>query len=144
MVQEGATDLSDRVSYHETEMPETEHHLDDKYTDGVWYDRMAGDFCQIREVDDTIGLFEPGVENFDEHGPYYTFDEQDMCKEDAIGRINTDFTKVGNGAVENPTIVVERALRLISRNDPNELMGIPEQESINLMYARQQVEISEV
>lgn len=114
---------------------ETKTELDSKYTDGIWYDSMAGDFCQIREWGKTIGLFTPGVENFEEHGPYYTFDEEGYGKEDAIDKVRSEFRRVSDEAVENPSTVVERAINSLARNDPNE--------AIDLRYARQQVEIQE-
>jgi len=121
---------------------EAEHHLDDRYTTGIWYDAMTGDFSKIREVDDTIGLFEPDVEPEDSD-PYYTFDEEGMTKEDAIDTINADMSRVSDEAVENPATVVNRALDRAARNDPNQLMSVAHQEAIDLRYARTVTEIFE-
>jgi hypothetical protein len=123
-------------------MSETDYRLDDKYTEGVWYDTMAGDFSKIREVDDTIGLFEPDVEPEDSD-PYYTFDEEGMTKEDAIDTINADMSRVSDEAVENPVAVVTRALDRAARNDPSELMSVSYQEAIDLRYALTVTEIVE-
>jgi hypothetical protein len=121
---------------------EAEHYLDDKYTTGIWYDAMTGDFSKIREVDDTIGLFEPVVEPEDSD-PYYTFDEEGLTKEDAIDTINADMSRVSDEAVENPATVVNRALDRAARNDPNQLMSVAHQEAIDFRYARTVTEIFE-
>jgi len=121
---------------------EAEAHLDDRYTTGIWYDAMTGDFSKIREVDDTIGLFEPDKEPEDSD-PYYTFDEEGMTKEDAIDTINADMSRVSDEAVENPATVVTRALDRAARNDPNQLMKVSHQEAIDLRYARTVTQILE-
>jgi hypothetical protein len=115
-----------------------EPHLDDRYTTGVYYDRHAGEYCEIVELDDTIGLCEPGRDE-----PYYTYDEEGYTKEEAIKSVNRDMSQISEEAVENPVHVVERALRRQQRNSINELASVPEQEATDLGYAREQVEIVE-
>lgn len=114
-------------------------HLDDKYTNGVYYDQRAGEYCEIVRLDDTIGLCEPGRDE-----PYYTFDEEGYTKQEAIESINRDMTQISEEAVENPTQIIERALRMMARNDVNELAAYPQKEAIDLRYAREQVEITEL
>jgi hypothetical protein len=53
-------------------------------------------------------------------------------------------SQISEKAVENPVNVVERALRMHHRNSINELASIPEQEALDLGYARSQVEIVEL
>lgn len=115
---------------------ESETTLEEKYTDGVWYDRHAGEYVEIKDLGDTIGLCEPG---YDE--PYYTFDEDDIGYEEAIGNLETDFRPISEEAQENPERIVKRAIRMMSRNDPNELMSYPQTEAIDLRYARMKVTI---
>lgn len=115
-----------------------EPHLDDQYTNGVYYDRDAGEYCRIVEINDTIGLTEP-----DSDGVYWTFEHAGLTKEEAIEIINKDFTQVSEEAVENPVQIVTRALRIQQRNSINELASVPEQASIDLGYARRQVNIIE-
>jgi len=115
-----------------------EPHLDDRYTTGVYYDRHAGEYCEIVELDETIGLCEPGRDE-----PYFTYDELGATKEQAIESVNKDMTEVSEQVVDNPVHVVERAIRMHQRNSINELASVPEQEAIDLGYARSQVEIVE-
>jgi len=123
---------------------EEEHQLDEKYENGVYYDSMAGEFCQIREINDTIGLFDPYVNpDHVKTDPYYCFDEEGYDMGEAISEVNSHMQKVSEDAVKNPKAVVERSLRMVSRNDPNELMSIPESEAIDLMYAQREVKITE-
>lgn len=113
-------------------MPETDHRLDDKYTDGIWYDTMNGDFCTIESPDgEQVILRTPDGDPFYEMPVSEWLDEQ------------SDFRKVSDEAVEDPVSVVNRAVRILSRNDINELASVLFQEEIDLRYARQQVEIRE-
>jgi hypothetical protein len=113
-------------------------HLDDRYTTGVYYDLASGEYCEIVELDNTIGLCEPGRDE-----PYYTFDEDGFTKAEAIVSINKDFTQISEHAIEDPVQVVENLLRWTQINGDNELSAIPEQEAIDLGYARSQVNIVE-
>jgi|APHM01.1.fsa_nt_gi hypothetical protein len=117
---------------------EAETTLDEKYTQGVWYDTVAGEFVEIVDSGDTIGLHAPDSEEV-----YYTFDEDGMSYESAVANVESDFQPVSDEAQEHPERVVSRGLRIMSRNDPNELMGVPKQFAIDLRYARTQVNISE-
>jgi hypothetical protein len=113
-------------------------HLDDRYVDGVWYDRHTGDFVEIERMDETIGLRVPG-----ENEPFYTFDEDGYTKEEAINRINRDYEEVMEIAVENPEAVVTEGLDTLARNDTHELnVGYSLKEAIALRYAINQVEIT--
>jgi hypothetical protein len=113
-------------------------HLDDKYTDGVWYDHMNGDFSEIQRGRDDNG--DPLVELVNpETGSVYW----DMPVSVWVEREQSDFRQVSEEAVEDPVSIVNRAVRILSRNDIGKLSGIAMQEAIDLRYARQQVEVSE-
>lgn len=114
-------------------------HLDDKYTNGVYRDSHTGEYCEIVELDNTIGICEPGRDE-----PYYTYDEEGYTKAEAIDAVNKEMHKVSDEAVENPTQTIERALRIMQRNDINELSSYPQREATDLGYAREQVEITEL
>jgi hypothetical protein len=104
--------------------------------ESVWYDAASGDYCTIVSIDETIGLC-----HLDEEDPYFKFDDHGYTQNEAVDKITDDFTQVSAIAVEDPEILVNRAVRLIMRNDVNELMAIPTQESINLAYAWSQVSL---
>lgn len=115
-----------------------EPNLDDRYTTGVYYDREAGEYCEIVERNDTIGLTEP---NSDE--VYWTFKEAGFTKEEAIEAVNQDFIQVSERAVENPVHVISCALDVLDNNHTRNELVDPEQDSIDLGYARKQVTIIE-
>ncbi len=115
-----------------------EPNLDDSYTSGVYYDREAGEYCGIVEVNDTIGLTEPESDEV-----YWTFYMSDLTKEEIIEVINRDFIKVSERAVENPVHVVSCALDVLDNSHTRNELVDPEQESIDLGYARKQVTITE-
>ncbi len=113
-----------------------EYRLDDKYLTGIWYDSQAGDFCEIAQGvgprnQHKVELINP------KNGNVY----HNVSVEDWVERYQQDFRQVSEEAVEDPVSVVNRAVRILSRNDIGELSGIPMQEAIDLRYARQQVEI---
>jgi hypothetical protein len=110
-----------------------EQTIEDRYTNGIWYDTMNGDFAKIRQVGELVELVNP------ENGDVYW----DMPVEDWEDEEKNDFVKVRQEAVDDPVAVVNRAIRMMSRNDINELSGYPFEEAIALRYARQQVTISE-
>lgn len=114
-------------------------HLDDRYTTGVYHDSHTGEYCEIVELDDTIGICEPGSDE-----PYYTYDEGGYTKAEAIDAVDREMHKISEEAVKNPTRTIERALRMMTRNDMNELASYPEGEAADLGYARSQVEIVEL
>lgn len=116
--------------------------LDDHYTKGIWYDSTTKNFIKIREVGDTIGLFNYDKEPEDNQ-PYFTFDDVRITKEDAIDRIESDMYRVSDDAVENPASVIKRALYRASADYPNDLMSVTHQQEIDLKYARMVTEISE-
>lgn len=113
--------------------------LDDKYTDGVWYDMAAGDYCRIVEYGDmreaTVGLIEPDGERSD---PYYTFDEDFDNSEDILSTLEADFYKVPDEAVENPVDFFIECIDHLHRGESLSLRG-----QRGFGYSRQQVEISE-
>lgn len=119
----------------------TQYRLDDKYTSGVWYDTYNGDYCEIQRGFDpdacesgrVVELVNP------ENGDVYW----DMPVSEWVESEQQDFRQVSEQAVNDPTEIVNRALRLMLRNDINELASVPTQEQIDIRYARQQVEIQE-
>lgn len=116
-----------------------EPHLDDRYTNGVYYDLEAGEYCGIVRIDDTIGLTEP-----DSDDVYWTFDMTDLTNEDVVDTINKDFIQVSEEAVENPVhFVVDMLDWIHTQNSVNELPSTSLQETIDLRYARRQIEIVE-
>jgi len=118
-----------------------EYDLDDEYTTGVWYDTYNGDFCKIQRGFDPdapadgqiVELVNPETDEvyFDMPVRKWAEDEQ------------SDFRPVSDLAVEDPAAVVNRAVRILRRNNINELVGLPDSFSIDLSYASKQVEISE-
>ena len=114
---------------------EAEPKLDDRYTSGVWYDTYNGDFCTIQESDDgkLVELVNP------ENGDVYW----DMPVSEWVESEQSDFRPVSDEAVNDPVVIINRALRILSRNDINELSSYPDKEAIDLRYARAQVSIEE-
>ncbi len=122
-------------------MAKEAYRLDDKYTTGVWYDTMSGDFAKIQrgfdpDADGTGRIVE--VVNPETDSVYWDMPVRQWVEEE-----QQDFRPVSDSAVEDPVAVVNRAVRILARNDVNEMAGIPMQEAIDLCYARQQVEITE-
>lgn len=115
-----------------------EPHLDDRYKNGVFYDRHTGDYCKIVELEDTIGLYEPGFDK-----PYYTFDEGGYSKEEAIELVNTEMVEVSQEAIEDPVHTVKQVLRHYEDDAIGDITKASEQEVIDLRYAKEQVEIVE-
>jgi len=113
--------------------------LDEKYESGVWYDEHAGEFCEIRDMGDTIGLVEPEYSE-----PYFIFDEDGFSKEEAIDFIHRDMHKVSSEVINYPKRIVKSALQRQTRNDIDELLSISRQDVIDLMYARDSVVIKEI
>lgn len=109
--------------------------LDNKYTKGVWYDRMNGDFAKIQESDDgeLVELVNPETDNV-----YWDMPVSEWVKDE-----KDNFRKVSDEAVEDPIAVINRAVRILSRNNINELSEIPLDPAIDLRYAREQVEITQ-
>lgn len=108
--------------------------LDDRYTDGIWYDMHNGDFAEIQRSDDgeLVELVNPETGDV-----YWDMPVADWETE------QHDWTKVPEEAITDPKEVVNRALRIMSRNDPSELMSVSHSFEVSLRYARDQVEISE-
>lgn len=123
-----------RLPYYVVEMDQA-YHLDDRYTDGIWYDTYNGDFAEIQEAGDGDGVH---LINPETNEVYWECTMEEWVEDE-----QSDFTKVSDEAVEDPVAVVNRAVRILSRNNVNELAGVPYQEAVDLRYARQQVEISE-
>lgn len=113
-------------------MAETEQILDERYTDGIWYDLYNGDFCRIEDWGEGVALLTPDGDHF------HTMTYHEWSEE------KPDFRQVSDAAVEDPAGTVRRAIRLLSRNDINELSTVPHQFSIDLRYAREQVEIRQI
>lgn len=108
--------------------------IDDRYTNGVWYDQQAGEFAEIVRTEDAAALTVPGKSTL-----YFEWD----TAEEAIEELERDFIQVPERAIENPTSVVTKAIDLAARNDVNEISNVSHRDSIALRYARQQVEIVE-
>jgi hypothetical protein len=107
--------------------------IDKKYTEGVWYDTMNGNYCEIQQNHDLVELVNP------ENGNVYW----DMTVADWKDGARSTLTKVPVGAVEDPVGYVNRGLRILNRNDIDELASLPYTFAIGLDWARGQVEITE-
>lgn len=120
---------------------DTTPRLDDKYTTGVWYDTYNGDFCTIQRGFDPdapadgriVELVNPKTDDV-----YW-----DIPVREWVGDEQSNFRPISDSAVEDPATIVSRAVRILARNDTDELMSVPDSFAIDLRYARQQVEISE-
>ena len=120
---------------------DTTPRLDDKYTTGIWYDTYNGDFCTIRRGFDSaspedgriVELLDPDTDKVYFEMPVRKWAEDEQ----------SDFRPVSDSAVEDPVAVVNRAVRILRRNNINELADLPDSFSIDLAYAHKQVEISE-
>lgn len=113
----------------------TDYKLDDRYTEGVYYDSRNGDFCKIQESSDgeSVELVNPETDEV-----YWDMDIRDWAESE-----QQDFNKVPTDAVENPLEVINTAIHKLRRNDPNELMSLSEKFAMKVRYAHQQVEIRE-
>lgn len=105
--------------------------LPDRYTEGVWYDSYNGDYLQFENWGDGVALLTPDGDHF--HTLTYVEFEAEQ----------SNFRQVSEDAVEDPVAIVQRALRMMERNNIEELAGVPFEFEIDLRYAKEQVEISE-
>lgn len=114
----------------------------EEYTgSGVYYDHEAGEFTSFVETYSNVGFVLP--EEFD-RDPFHTFAGEGIESLDRIAdTLQSDFTEISEETVENPARTVEAAVRIVIRNDIEELGNLSVQESLNLQYAWEQVEIKE-
>jgi|APHM01.1.fsa_nt_gi hypothetical protein len=114
---------------------EEDYTLDDRYTEGVWKDMHNGDFAYIREdvTGEQVELINPENGNV-----YWDMHISEWCESE-----QHDFVKVQPEAVKDPVNYINRAVRIIQRNDINELSSLPMDFAIGVSYAREQVEINE-
>lgn len=106
----------------------TQDRLDDKYTSGVWYDMMAGDYCKIQESDEgDVELVTPDGDD--------VFAEVDI--EDWVASEHADFREVPQAAVERPAEYLEEILDVTARDASPSV-----EDRIGLSYVRQQKEIT--
>lgn len=108
--------------------------LDDRYTDGIWYDTYNGDFAEIQESDDgeRVELVEP--ENGD---VYWDMPEDEWLVE------QHEFSKVPEPAVNDPVEYVLQGHRILKRNSIEELAALPTSFEVGYRYACKQVEVRE-
>ena len=112
-----------------------DYFLDDKYTNGIWYDQSTEDFCKIQRANENaVELVDPDTGN-----PY-----TEMNTETWVEYRQQAFQKVSENAIENPTQVISKAIRVLLRNDPNELMAISDQKSVDIKYAYRHIELTEI
>lgn len=106
-----------------------------EYTEGIWYDMHNGDFTKIRwnNRERLVELVNP------ENGDVYW----DMPLDEWEASESADFYRVRQEAIDDPVAVVNRAIRMVARNDMNELASIPLAEAIAIRYAREQVTVAE-
>lgn len=107
--------------------------LDDKYTDGVWYDLQSGDYCQFVETDEGVGLVKPGQQESEE--PYYLFREEYDNDVEVATAIKRDFRPVPEEAVENPVDFVRKILDNVQSGHYG-MDGLSADELTGLRYAR--------
>lgn len=107
--------------------------MEERYSTGVWYDTDYDAFCTLSEADNGE------VQIHDLDG-----DIVDTVGENVWEEVLKEyFVKVDQSAVDDPVATVERATRILQRNDINELSGYPQDEAFALKYAMTQVEIVE-
>lgn len=107
--------------------------IDDKFTEGIWYDTMTGDFCRIVETEDSIGLVEPDRPDAD---PFHEFDDP----KDFDGG---EYLRVNEEAVENPADVVREYAELLASGGFDGMRELPWTQAISLRWALRNVEITE-
>lgn len=118
-------------------MSETPYRLDDKYLTGIWYDEQAGDFCEIARG--APGEYRVELINPENGNIYHEISLEDWCE-----RVHQDFRQVSEEVVNDPVNFVQGAVRMMARNDINDMAGVSMQQAIDLRWAREQIEISEV
>jgi hypothetical protein len=108
--------------------------LDDRYTDGLWYDTMDGDFCQIKEINagETVGLVNPETGETYHHIPVDQWQDQQH-----------DFVSVPDDAVENPVSFYTEAVNALARCAQYNEGQLPYSEEIGYRYAKRQVKVVE-
>ena len=116
-------------------MAEEAYRLDDKYTEGIWYDAMNGDFCEIQEHPDKelVELVNP------ENGNVYW----DMPVSEWVEDEQQDFNRVLQEAVDDPVDFYRVTVENLVDAAQYQGKSLPFSEEISFRYARQQVEISE-
>lgn len=105
--------------------------VDDKFTEGVWYDIAAGQFCTIERDDGRAVLCNPDTGEAEYH---FGAEGQEFPPE--------DFTRVPEQAVEHPAEYVQQAISILSSGS-SEVHGYNNKSQIGLRYAREQVNIEE-
>jgi len=119
---------------------EVEFQLEEKYTSGVWYDRMSGDFCTIQRGFDPDGdgdgrlveLVNPETELV-----YWDMSLEEWEEE------KRDFVQVEEEAVEDPVNFVRQSIDNLVEASNYGGSQLPFTEEISLQYARRKVKIVE-
>lgn len=106
--------------------------LDARYTDGIWYDGRETIFCEIQEA---AGSNEVELIKASNGGVYETVPIEKWCDV-----YEADFHKVSDKAVNNPSEVVESAVRMMKRNATS---SFNKSDEIDLKWASKQVKIVE-
>lgn len=121
-------------------MSETQYRLDDKYTDGIWYNMMNGDFCTIQRGFDPDGEDDGRLVELvnPETGNVYW----DMPVSDWVESEQQDFSKVSEEAVEDPVNFYTETVENLVDAAQYSGKSLPFSEEISFRYARQQVSIS--
>lgn len=122
-------------------MSETDYRLDDKYTSGIWYDQMNGDFARIQRG------FDPEAEGsgrlVELVNPETDSVYCDMPVSVWVEKEQSDFRPVSDEAVEDPVNFYRASVENLVDAAQYQGKQLPFREEISFRYARQQVEISE-
>jgi len=106
--------------------------VDDRFTEGVWYDVSAEQFCTIERTDEGTALLcnpESGEVEYNFAAEGHEFPPE-------------DFHSVPEQAVEHPAEYVKQALSILSSGS-SEVHGYNFEAQIGLRYAQRQVSIEE-
>lgn len=119
-------------------MSETRPRLEQKYTTGVWYDQMNGDYCEIQ-----LGLFTDDDEriielvNPETGNVYWDMPISQWLDEKKY------FRQVHERAVNNPVDYYKSTVENLLESSQYSGKRLPFREEISFEFARQQVDIQE-
>lgn len=105
--------------------------IDDRFTEGVWYDMMTGDYLQFEQREDyDVALFDTEGDEID------VIAIEDFTPE--------DFYRVPEEAVEDPVNYLTRKIDWlrVESTEPGNRLSV--RESIGVGYAQEKTEIVEV
>ena len=93
----------------------------DKYEDGVYYDKITGDFCTFSVTNDEVEVCDLSGNT------YTTYASEDLSE--------SDYTRVEDSAVENPVSYLTSWVDSLCSWNIEELTNISVQEQRSIYYA---------